>query len=130
MSQMDPISDALTHIKNSETASKRIVTIKPASKLLGEVLRVMQEKGYISKFERMNENHLHLYKVELAGKINQVAAIKPRYAVAKNDFEKYEKRFLPARDIGTIIVSTSQGVMAHDDSKAKAIGGRLIAYIY
>ena len=130
MTQTDPIADALTHLKNSETASKRNITLKPGSKLLGEILRVMQSKGYILKFTEKKDYHSTFYEVELNGKINQVAAIKPRYAVGKHEFEKFEKRFLPARDIGTMIVSTSQGVMSHQESKEKSIGGRLLAYIY
>ncbi len=130
MSQIDPIADALTHIRNSETASKHIIVVSPGSKLLGQILRVMKEKGYVGSIEEVAERHKKMYKVELMGKINQIAAIKPRYAVKKNEFERFEKRFLPARDIGTIIVSTSQGVMTHTESKEKDIGGRLLAYIY
>ncbi len=130
MTQTDPIADALTHLKNSETASKKIIILRPGSKLLGEILRVMQGKGYISTFSQKNDMKGIFYEVELNGKINQVAAIKPRYAVGKHEFEKFEKRFLPARDIGTMIVSTSQGVMTHQESKEKSIGGRLLAYIY
>ncbi len=130
MSQTDPIADALTHIRNSENASHKTIIIAPGSKLVREILRVMHEKGYIGNYVEIQERHRHMYKVELLGKINQVAAIKPRHSVTKNDFERYEKRYLPARDIGTLIVSTSQGVMSHDQTKEKAIGGRLIAYIY
>ncbi|MEK6820828.1 MAG: 30S ribosomal protein S8 [archaeon] len=130
MSQIDPIADALVNIQNCENASKRNVTIKPGSKLMKEILRVLKEKGYIGEYESVTERHKLFYRVNLQGKINKIEAIKPRYAVKKNDFERYEKRFLPARDIGTIIVSTSQGVMTHTESKEKAIGGRLLAYIY
>ena len=94
------------------------------------VVKLMKEKGYIINVEEASERHKKMYKVQLAGKINHVSAIKPRYAVKKDEFERFEKRFLPARDIGTIIVSTSQGVMTHNESKEKAIGGRLLAYIY
>ncbi len=130
MTQTDPIADALVHIKNSQTASKTSITLRPGSKLLGQILRVMKEKGYIAKYTEKNDQRGAFYEVELNGKINQVAAIKPRYAVGKNEFEKFEKRFLPARDIGMMIVSTSQGVMTHQESKEKSIGGRLLAYIY
>ncbi|MDP2666747.1 MAG: 30S ribosomal protein S8 [Candidatus Diapherotrites archaeon] len=130
MTQMDTLADALTHIRNSENASKKTILLKPASRLLGEILRVLQAKGYVGHFEPVEEGNKRLYRIELIGRINQVAAIKPRYAVKRNDFERFEKRYLPAKDMGTIIVSTSQGVLAHDETKAKAIGGRLLAYVY
>jgi small subunit ribosomal protein S8 len=130
MSQIDPIADALVSIQNSENASKKSVTVQPGSKLLRQILRVLHDRGYIGEFEEVKDRHKTHFNVSLVGKINKISAIKPRYAVKKNDFERYEKRYLPARDIGTIIVSTSQGVMSHTETKEKEIGGRLLAYIY
>lgn len=129
MSMIDPITDALTKIRNAGAASKKECTIKPASKFLGEILKVAKENEYIKEYEMMNEKDLS-YKVELNGKINTIKGIKPRYAVKKDNYEKYEKRYLPARDVGILIVSTSKGVMTHTQAKKEDIGGRLIAFIY
>ena len=46
------------------------------------------------------------------------------------DFEKYEKRFLPAKDFGIIIMTTPQGIMTHIEAKKKSTGGKLLAYCY
>jgi len=40
------------------------------------------------------------------------------------------KRFLPARDMGILVVSTSEGVMSHHEAAEKNLGGRLLAYVY
>jgi small subunit ribosomal protein S8 len=130
MSLVDPIADALINIKNHELASKKECVFKPASKLMGEILKVMQKNGYISTFEFIDDGRDGMYRVSLLGKINQCRAIKPRYAVKKNGFEKYEKRYLPSKDIGMLIVSTPKGVMSHAEAKKKGIGGRLLAYVY
>ncbi|MFH1586926.1 MAG: 30S ribosomal protein S8 [Candidatus Diapherotrites archaeon] len=130
MSRVDPLSDALTNIKNHETASKKVCLIRPASKLLGEVLRVMQEKEYISTYEFIDDGRDGMYKIHLLGKINSCQAIKPRYAVRKNEFEKYEKRYLPSKDVGTLIVTTPNGVITHRDAKKNLSGGRLIAFVF
>ena len=130
MTRVDPISDALIHLKNSDMASKKQCFFRPASKLLGEVLRVMQKNGYISTFEFVDDGREGIYRIELTGKINQCRAIKPRYAVKKNVFEKYEKRYLPAKDVGILIVSTPKGMLTHGDAKKKGIGGRLLAFVY
>ena len=90
----------------------------------------MKDKGYISGFEPIDDRREGMLRVQLAGKINECAAIKPRYAVRKNEFEKYEKRYLPSFDVGTIIVSTSKGVFTHTQAKEKELGGRLLAYVY
>jgi len=130
MSLTDPVSDALINIKNHEIASKKECTFKPASKLISEILKILMKKGFIEKYELIDDGRDGMIKVKLNGKINQCRTIKPRYAVKKNEYEKYEKRFLPSKDIGIIIVSTPQGVMTHDDAKKKEIGGRLIAFVY
>ncbi|MCD6434757.1 MAG: 30S ribosomal protein S8 [Candidatus Diapherotrites archaeon] len=127
---IDTIANALIHIKNSDLANKKECIINTAPKMLAEILKIMKKLNYIDNFEIIEEGNKKIYKVKLAGKINECKAIKPRYAVKKDEFEKYEKRYLPARDIGTIIVSTSQGLMTHREAKEKGIGGRLIAYIY
>lgn len=130
MTRIDPLADALTNIKNHETVAKKECLIRPASKLLGQILRVMQEHEYISTYEFVDDGREGMFKINLRGKINNCKAIKPRYAVGKNEFEKFEKRYLPSRDIGIIIVSTSKGLVTHKQAKSDKVGGRLIAYIY
>src|SRR3989338_4249452 len=98
MSLNDTVADALTHIRNTDNASKKEAVIKPSSKLLKEVLRVLKENDYISGFEEVADGRDGLIKVFLAGKINECRAIKPRYAVKNDGFEKFEKRYLPSRD--------------------------------
>ena len=107
MSRNDPIADALINLKNNENASKKECIIRPASKLLKEILRIMQEKGYIGTFEFIDDGREGIFKVQLIGKINECRAIKPRYAVKKNDFESFEKRYLPSydvRNVGKLVV--------------------------
>ncbi len=126
----DPLANALISIKNAEMVGKREVIIKPASKLIGKVLKIMQEYGYIGEFEFIDDGRSGKFRVKLIGKINDCKAIKPRFKVKKHEFEKYEKRFLPARGFGILIVSTDKGVMTHYDAKKLGIGGRLIAYVW
>jgi len=126
----DPIADALIALKNSDAAAKRECIFRPASKLLGEILRVMQKEGYLNSFEFIDDGRDGSYRIELLGKINNCRAIKPRYAVKKSEFERYEKRYLPARDVGTLIVTTPKGVLTHREAKEKGIGGKLLAFIY
>ncbi len=131
MTLLDPLANALSHITNSERVGKKEVYLKPASKLMGEVLRVMQENGYIGEFEFIDDGRAGIYRVQLIGKINKAGAIKPRFPPVKaREYEAWEKRFLPAFEFGILIVSTSQGVMTHKEAIEKGIGGRLIAYVY
>ena len=106
---VDTISNALINIKNSDMSSKKECHIRPASKLLKEVLRVLKENEYIDSFEIIEDGRDNTVKVNLSGKINECKTIKPRYPIKKDEIEKYEKRYLPSRDIGLLIVSTSNG---------------------
>jgi small subunit ribosomal protein S8 len=127
---MDPLANALNHLSNCERVGKKVAYIKPASKLIGRVLKVMQDYGYIGEFEFIEDGRAGIFKVELIGKINKCGAIKPRFPVKKLGYEKFEKRYLPARDFGILIVSTTQGVMSHEEAKKRGLGGRLLAYVY
>jgi len=127
---LDPLADALSTIKNAENVGKPECTISPASKLIGSVLEVMKDKEYIGDFEFIDDGKSGLFKVQLIGKINTCGVIKPRHSVKTSEFEKWEKRFLPARGFGLIILTTSNGVMTHYEARDTGVGGQLLAYVY
>ena len=105
--QLDPLNDALVKIFNAEQAGKFTVELDPASKLLGNVLNIMQTSGYVGSVDRVENGRGDTYVVELRGTIN-----------------------LPARDFGLLILTTNSGVMHHYDAKDARIGGKLLAYVY
>jgi small subunit ribosomal protein S8 len=127
---LDPLADALSTIKNAEMTGKPDCTLRPASKLIGNVLKVMKEKGYIGDFEFIDDGKSGIFKVQLKGKINKCGVIRPRHAVKNTDFEKWEKRYLPAKGFGSIILTTPDGVMTHSEARDNGIGGELLAYVY
>ncbi len=127
---LDPLADALSIIKNAESIGKFDCTINPASKLIGNVLKVMKEKGYIGDFEFIDDGKSGQFKVQLKGKINKCGVIRPRHAVGNTEFEKWEKRYLPAKGFGSIILTTPDGVMTHSEARDNGIGGELLAYVY
>jgi small subunit ribosomal protein S8 len=126
---LDFLASALSTIKNAENIGKQECVLK-ASKLIGSVLKVMQDQGYISSFEFIDDEKSGLFKVQLHGKINKCGVITPRFSVRKTDFEKWEKQFLPARDFGILILTTSDGIIPHYQAKEKGIGGALLAYVW
>ncbi|MEM3587143.1 MAG: 30S ribosomal protein S8 [Candidatus Jordarchaeaceae archaeon] len=130
MTRNDPVADALCSINNSEHVGKREVIINIASKLIGNILRIMQKQGYIGEFEYIDDGRAGKFRVQLLGRINKCGIIKPRFPVKIKDFKKAEFQYLPAPDFGILIVSTPYGVMSHHEAKAKKTGGRLLAYVY
>ncbi len=127
---MDTLTNGLITIINNEMRNKRECVISPASKLLGRVLRIMQLNGFIGEFEFIDDGRSGKFKVQLLGRINKCGAIRPRFAVQVDEFENWEKKFLPSRDVGIMVVSTSQGVIAHREAEEKNLGGRLLAFVY
>jgi small subunit ribosomal protein S8 len=130
MSLNDPLANVLSQIQNYEKLGKKEVITENNSKLIKNVLSIMNEHGYVGLFEEVVDSRGNYLKISLLGKINKVGVIKPRFQIKKDEFTKFEKRYLPAKDFGIIIVSTSQGLMTHKQAKDKKIGGRLISYCY
>jgi len=130
LTMMDTLSNGLTTIMNNEMRNKRDCVISPASKLLGRVLRVLQLSGYIGEFEFIEDGRAGKFKVQLLGRVNKCGAIKPRYSVSADGFENWEKTYLPAREMGILVVSTPFGVISHKEAKGKNVGGRLLAFVF
>ena len=126
MSQ-DIVADGLNMIRNAKKARKEIVVIKRISNLLIEVLKIMKQKGAIKRYKMdVKEKSLEI----TIGNLFECKSIKPRFNVGKNDIEKYRRRYLPARNIGTMIISTNKGLVTHEEAQEEQIGGSLIAYFY
>ena len=86
----DPLANALSMMKNAELRGKGICQIQPSSKLIGGVLNLLKEKGYINEFEYVDDGKAGLFHVRLNGTINNCGVIKPRYPVKRDDLETWE----------------------------------------
>ena len=127
---MDSLVNALNTILIHEERHKKECIICPASNLVGRVLRLFQTKGYIGEIEYIDDGRQGKFRVQLFGRINDCKAVKPRFSVKVKGIEKYEKRFLPSRDLGTMILSTPKGIMTHMEAREQNLGGRVLAYVY
>jgi len=126
MSQ-DIVADALNMIRNAKKARKENIVVMRMSNLLIEILKIMKQKNAIKKYKINSKEK----SVEITlGEVNECKAIKPRFTVQKDEIEKYKRRYLPARGIGTVIVSTNKGLMTHEEAEEEGIGGSLVAYFY
>jgi small subunit ribosomal protein S8 len=126
MSQ-DIVADALNMMLNAKKAGKESVRINRISNLLIEILKIMKYKGAVKKYKIDSKRKA----IEITlGDFIECRAVKPRFTVEKEEIEKYKRRYLPARKIGTIIISTNKGLMSHEEAEEKEIGGVLISYFY
>ena len=125
----DLISDVLSSIKNGDQYGIN-ECVTHSSQLVKSILLILQKHGYIGDFEFVDDKKGGKFKIQLLGKVNNCNSVRPRVYVRKDGYEKYEKRFLPAIDFGFMMVSTTKGVMTHNDAKEKGLGGVLLGYVY
>lgn len=126
----DPLANMMSLILNNESIGRSECLIKPISKVIKEMLRVMKENGYVGSFKEVEDSRGDYIVLNLTGNVNKCGVIKPRYNVKNTNFEEFERQYLPAKDVGILIISTPHGIMTHYDAKSKKIGGRLLAYCY
>jgi small subunit ribosomal protein S8 len=124
MSQ-DIVADSLNAIMNAKRAGKKSVELKRHSRFLVSILALAKLKGYIKDYKLEN----NILRVEIL-KLNKCKAVKPRYTIKASTIEKYEKRYLPAKEFGILVVSTSKGLVTNKTAKEKNMGGSLVAYMY
>ncbi len=130
MTLNDSLASVLSHINNYEKLGKKEVVSNSNSKIIREVLKIMQQEGYVGSHEQIEDGKGNLLKINLIGSLNKCGVIKPRFRIQVKDYEKYEKRYLPAMDFGILVVSTNQGLMTNKEAKEKNLGGTLISYAY
>jgi small subunit ribosomal protein S8 len=124
------LANLFASLQNSELRNKKECMVIPASNLASEVLKVLQKRKYIGEFELIDDGIGGKLRVQLMGKINKCGVISPRFPVRSLKLVDWEHRYLPAVGVGTLIVSTSRGVMSHTEAQEKKLGGRLIGYVY
>ncbi len=131
MSLNDPISNMLTIIRNGALVRKETVDI-PASKLIGKILDIFKNEGYIEDFRLMKDNVQGTYKVYLKYADNESAIIGIK-RISRPGLRKYSgKGELPRvlNGLGTAVVSTSKGVMNGREARKLNIGGEILCYIW
>mmetsp|Transcript_4521 Transcript_4521/g.12659 ORF Transcript_4521/g.12659 Transcript_4521/m.12659 type:complete len:131 (-) Transcript_4521:33-425(-) len=130
MVRVSVLNDALTSIVNAERTGKRQVLIRPSSKVIIKFLECMMAHEYIGEFEVIDDHRAGKIVVELNGRINKCGVISPRFDVTVDDLEKHVVNLLPSRQFGYIVLTTSYGIMTHDEARRRHTGGKILGYFY
>ncbi|GAA6032569.1 hypothetical protein JCM8097_004820 [Rhodosporidiobolus ruineniae] len=124
------LADCLNNIVNAEKRGKRQVLIRPSSKVIVRFLTVMQKHGYIEEFEEIDDHRSGKLVVQLNGRINKCGVISPRFNIRLPEIEKWVSTLLPARSFGYIILTTSSGIMDHEEARRKHVAGKILGFVY
>src|SRR6059058_3689901 len=135
MSMTDPIADFLTRVRNAIRAAHETVEV-PASKLKGELARILAEQGYIESWTVISAGEGgtgQLIQIKLKYTEDRRSAISGLRRVSRPGRRTYVNAKQIPRvlgGMGTSIVSTSHGVMTGHDARAAGVGGEILAQIW
>ncbi|MFP4401882.1 MAG: 30S ribosomal protein S8 [Candidatus Nanoarchaeia archaeon] len=129
MAQNDPIADAFSKINNAVKSLNSSVVLKK-SKLLVSLLNSLKAHNYVGEIEEIQDNKQGMLRVHLLGNINKCGVIKPRYPISVESLEVYERKYLPAKDFGILLITTNKGILTQSESREHNVGGSLVAYCY
>ena len=126
MTMTDPIADMLTRVRNAQSAGKDTVSM-PTSKKLVEIVRIMEQEGYIQRFDVIDGEPRGTLEITLKygpKKAKRISKPGLRIYAGKDDLPRV------LGGLGTAIISTSRGVMTDRDARKQGIGGEVIAYLW
>ena len=130
MPALNVLSNLFTTLYNNESRRKKECIVIPASRFASEILRVLQKNRFIGEFEQIDDGRAGKFRIQLLAMINKCGIITPRYSVKKDQYLEWERRYLPAYNMGILLVSTSKGVMSHSEAQLQGLGGILIGFVY
>ena len=130
MVRMSVLNDCLRSIYNAEKRGKRQVLVRPASKVIIKFLQQMMKHGYIGEFEVVDDHRAGKIVIELIGRVNKCGVISPRFDIEASGIEQWVVNLLPARQFGKIILTTSYGIMDHEEARRKHTGGKILGFFY
>lgn len=131
MVMTDPIADMLTRIRNAQVRKHATVSV-PASNIKLEILRVLKEEGFISDYEKIEDEKQGMISITLKY-VNKTPVIKGLKRISKPGLKVYAKKEeLPKvlNGLGIAIVSTSKGVMSDKDARKENLGGEVLAFVW
>lgn len=132
MTLTDPVADMLTRIRNACKAKHKKVDI-PSSGTKKEIARILMNNKFISNFVEVEDNRQNLLRVFLKYDQDNRSLISGLERISKPGLRIYVKnenlkKF--GRVLGIVIVSTSKGIMTHQEAKNAGVGGEAVCRVW
>jgi len=91
---------------------------------------VMMNHGYIGEFEIIDDHRGGKIVVNLTGRLNKCGVISPRFDVVLDDLETWTGSLLPSRQFGYVVLTTSSGIMDHEEARRKHVSGKILGFFF
>ena len=132
MSMTDPIADLLCRIRNAAKAQHKAVDV-PYSNIKRDIVRILDEMRFVKRFSVLKVDGHDTLRVWLRYNKNDEPIITGMERISRPGLRHYVNAgdlYKLQQKLGTMIVSTSNGVMTHKDALEKKIGGELICRVW
>ncbi|ARU42296.1 30S ribosomal protein S8 [Armatimonadetes bacterium Uphvl-Ar1] len=128
----DPIADLLTRIRNGLRASHMHVDV-PMSKIKVEVVKILEQEGFLSSHEVVAEGKFPVLRVHLKYDSRRKPVIHNIKRVSTPGLRVYRAAsdLRPVRSgLATMVLTTSQGVMTDREARRRRIGGEVLCQVH
>ena len=132
MTTTDTIADMLTRIRNANSARHTTVEI-PASKVKLAIAQILLDEGYISSFEKVDDEKQGMIKVTLKYDEKGKRVISGLKRISKPGLRIYvscEELPQVLNGLGIALVSTSKGIKTDRNARKEGLGGEVLAYVW
>ena len=128
----DLVADSITRVRNAAMRKLDVTTLMH-SKLVEAVMVVFQNKGYIESFNVVEKGNKKFIKVVLKYDDNGNSVVTEVKKISKPGRRVYKgirDMKLFKNGYGTVVVSTSKGVLSNEDAHKAGVGGELLCSIW
>lgn len=128
----DSIGDMLTRIRNAVQVKHPEVDV-PGSKIKLEIVRILLENGYIQDYHFIEDDKSGVIRVSLKYNeegLSAISGLKRESKPGRRIYRETQKIPRVLGGSGTVILSTSQGILTDKEARLKKIGGEVLCYIW
>ena len=127
----DQIADLITRIRNAVMVGKNEILV-PTSKLKQAIVEILTKNGYFASYDIVEGSprgmlHVVINEPGTIAKINEITKIsKP----GRRIYSAAEDLPVVKSGRGTVIVSTSKGLMTGKEAKKNRLGGEILVKVW
>jgi small subunit ribosomal protein S8 len=132
MSMTDPIADFLTRIRNAFRAGHRRLDI-PASNLKLKIAELLVERNFLRSVDYIEDGRQGILRIRLKYTPESESVISGLERLSKPGLRRYltsKDLKKGSRKMGTVVLSTSRGIMTDDKALEAGVGGEALFRIW